>query len=142
MALPPILYVEDEADDVFFMRAAFKKLGDTDSLHVVVDGEKAIAYLSGKPPFEDRSTHPLPTVVLLDLNLPMYSGFEVLSWLRAQPHLKKLPVYVFSSSGRPEDRARAGALGANGYWQKPSSGTGFLEIAQRLHQECRLSSTI
>ncbi|CAM2964261.1 response regulator [Rariglobus hedericola] len=127
-----VLYVEDEQGDVFFMRNAFKKLGAHDRFHAVEDGERAISYLSGREPYADRERHPLPTFVLLDLNLPIRSGFEVLEWLRGQPEFKTLPVVIFSSSGRLEDRERAEKLGATEYLLKPTSGSQFLDMAKQL----------
>lgn len=129
---PTVLYVEDEADDVFFMDVAFKRLGGFCEVKSVEDGAKAIAYLAGKAPFQDRSTHPVPAVIVLDLNLPVQSGFEVLEWLRSQTDFQSTAVLVFSSSGRPEDRERAQALGATDYMLKPTSGTQFMEVARRL----------
>lgn len=129
-----ILYVEDEADDAFFMRTAFKKAAIALPLHIVDDGEKAVAYLAGTRPYDDRAQHPLPDLVLLDLNLPLRSGFEVLEWVRGQPDLRHLPVVIYSSSGRPEDRARATALGATDYLLKPSSGLDFIRVAQQVKQ--------
>ncbi|QYM80531.1 response regulator [Horticoccus luteus] len=128
-----ILYVEDEADDVLFMRFAFQRLALNVDLRAVGDGSQAIAYLAGEGPFSDRRQHPLPAVLLLDLNLPLQSGFEVLQWLRHEAGLTTLPVVIFSSSGRPEDRARAQALGASDYWLKPSSGLAFADIARDVH---------
>ena len=127
-----VLYVEDEEDDVFFMRNAFRKLGVQDRFHAVQDGALAISYLAGQAPYADRAQHPLPTFVLLDLNLPIRSGFEVLEWLRSQPQFKSLPVVIFSSSGRLEDRQRAEQLGATEYLLKPTSGSQFLEMARQL----------
>lgn len=129
---PRVLYVEDEADDVFFMRNAFKRLGYDDHFHAVTDGDRAISYLAGHENYADRDHHPLPSVVVLDLNLPIRSGFEVLEWLREQPQFKALPVIVFSSSGRVEDRKRAEALGATDYQLKPTSGAQFLQTARQL----------
>jgi CheY-like chemotaxis protein len=129
-----ILYIEDEPDDVWFMRAAFERCGLSVQLCTVSDGQQAIAYLAGEPPFHDRTRHPLPTVVLLDLNLPLRSGFEVLRWIRAQPGLQKLTVIVFSSSGRTEDRRKAAELGASHYTEKPTSGVQFREVANDLKQ--------
>lgn len=127
-----VLYVEDEEDDVFFLKNAFKRLGVDGCLHAVEDGERAIAYLAGLPPYADRERHPLPTFVLLDLNLPIRSGFEVLEWLRSHPQFKNMPVVIFSSSGRLEDRQRAEQLGATEYLLKPTSGIQFVDMARRL----------
>ena len=126
-----VLYVEDEADDVFFMERAFRKAGLTHPLYAVRDGRQAIAYLAGEQPFT-RQTHPLPCAILLDLNLPQISGFDVLTWVRAHPELRTMPVVIFSSSGRREDRERAEKLGATHYLLKPISGLEFVSIAAEL----------
>ena len=117
----PILYVEDEEADVVLLRHVFQKTGISNPLQAVKDGKLAKDYLVGKPPFDDRSRHPLPGLVLLDLNLPYWSGFEVLEWIRQQPQLRRLPVVVFSSSNRPDDIARAYDAGANGFLVKPNA---------------------
>lgn len=126
MARAAVLYIEDEEDDVFFMRAAFSKAGLLE-LDVVQDGRGAMDYLA--PNSSDTGA---PRVILLDVNLPMISGFEVLQWIRKQPHLQNVPVVVFSSSGRPEDRSRAEELGANEYVLKPASGQDFFTIADSI----------
>jgi CheY-like chemotaxis protein len=108
-----VLVVEDSADDLLLLRRAFSKLKLEQMLEVVTDGEAAISY------FED-SNKPRPDLVLLDLNLPKRSGFEVLGWIRQQAQLKHLPVVILSSSTEPNDLKRAYALGASGYLEKPS----------------------
>ena len=128
-----LLYVEDEPDDAFFMRTAFERLNAGLDVRVVGDGPAAIAYLEGREPFEDRARNPLPALTLLDINLPGISGFEILEWIRGHRELKTMPVVIFSSSGRPEDRARAQELGANDYVMKPNSGVRFGEVARNLH---------
>jgi CheY-like chemotaxis protein len=125
-----VLYVEDEKDDVFFMRKAFKRAGIEHALQSVNDGHQAIDYMAGNGKFSDREKHPLPLAILLDLNLPSLSGFEVLEWLKGQPDFHEIPVIILSSSGRPEDRAKADKLGADGYMLKPGSGLSFLEVAR------------
>lgn len=120
-----VLYVEDEEYDVLFMKRAFTKAEAPHELKIVTDGQKAIDYLSSK---EDRR----PDLILLDLNLPLVSGFEFLEWLRKKEDFKDLPVVIFSSSARPEDRIRAEALGANDYIQKPSSALEFRGVVDYL----------
>jgi CheY-like chemotaxis protein len=127
-----VLYIEDEEDDIFFMKDTFRRLGITSPLDSLPDGEQAVAYFEGRAPYADRSRFPVPSCVLLDLNLPMRSGFEVLAWLRAQPNFADLPVVIFSSSGRLEDRRRAQQLGATDYILKPSSGREFAQTARRI----------
>ncbi len=130
-----VLYIEDEEGDILFMRMAFTKAGLGTWLHTVGDGREAIEYLSGNGPFTDRGLHPVPEVVLLDINLPVFSGFEVLKWMRSRPDYKKLPVIVFTSSSRDEDRKKALALGANDFVEKPNSAFLFAKVVKRVKEE-------
>jgi CheY-like chemotaxis protein len=115
----PILIAEDEDDEAFLLERALKKAAITNPIRRVKNGEQAIEYLAGSGGFADRAQHPLPLLVLLDLNMPKKSGFEVLAWIRAQPSLKALAVDVLSGSGREEDIEKALQLGANLYLKKP-----------------------
>ena len=117
----PILYVEDEETDVMLLQHVLTKAGIHNPVQTVKDGKAAKDYLAGNPPFEDRQAHPLPRLMLLDLNLPYWSGFEVLEWLRQQPQLRRLPVVIFTSSNWPDDIARAYDAGANAYLVKPNA---------------------
>ena len=116
-----ILLVDDSENDILLMRAAFKKAEFDSPLREVQNGEQAIAYLKGEGSHSDRDQFPLPTVMLLDLNMPMKNGFEVLAWLRVQPGLRRLTVVVITASMRVEDVERAFDLGANSYLVKPST---------------------
>ncbi len=127
-----VLYVEDEEFDALFMRRAFVKTGIDCEFHVVGHGQLAVDYLSGRAPFADRTRYPIPTLVLLDLNLPVLSGFDLLHYLREHPEISAPPVVVFSSSARPDDRTKALGMGATDYLEKPSSGLEFTDVAQRL----------
>ena len=129
-----VLYVEDEENDALFMRRAFSQAGMEQALNIVKDGPTAIDYLAGNGPYADRLKHPFPKVVLLDLNLPTISGFDVLEWIRSQPQLAQLPVVIFSSSVRPEDKTRAIRLGATDYLEKPDSGLKFEDILEELRK--------
>jgi CheY-like chemotaxis protein len=129
-----ILYVEDEEDDLFFMRRAFKRFDRDVALHAAPHGKEAIAYLNGDRTYGDREQFPLPDLILLDLNLPVLSGFEVLQWIREQSRFEGVPVVVFSSSGREDDLEKARELKANDYVLKPTSGLAFAEVAQLLRQ--------
>jgi DNA-binding response OmpR family regulator len=97
------------------------------------DGEAAIAYLSGAVPYNDRSSHPLPMLLLLDINLPLVSGLEVLSWVRSQNAIAALPTLMLTSSCQPSDLTRAYEIGANGYLVKPSGLAKLSIMAQAIH---------
>jgi CheY-like chemotaxis protein len=116
----PILYAEDEEDDAIFMERAFKQAGISHRLIIVPDGQEAIDYCAGAGSYFDREEHPLPCIVLLDLNLPKKSGLEVLKFIRSTPPISTLPVIVITSSLQDADIHRAYLQGANAYLVKPS----------------------
>ena len=117
--LPTILLVEDNEDDIFFMRRAVARSGIECSLQVVQDGQRAVDYLEGKGQYADRDKYPMPTLVFLDLKLPYIHGFEVLTWIREQPHLKDLCTLILTSSPEERDRLRATQLEAKAFYVKP-----------------------
>jgi CheY-like chemotaxis protein len=102
---------------------------------VVADGRAAVEYLSGAGAYGDRKEYPLPSVVVLDLNLPAMPGFEVLKWMRNHPDFARTPVVVFSSSTREDDRVKALELGANAFVGKPSSGLKFGDLLGMLQEK-------
>jgi CheY-like chemotaxis protein len=129
-----VLYVEDEESDATFMRMAFVRRGMASVLRVVGDGRAAIDYLSGAGEYSDREKYPVPSVVVLDLNLPQVPGFDVLKWMRNHPDFGRTPVVVFSSSTREDDREKALELGANEFVEKPSSGMEFGQVVEALKE--------
>ena len=125
-----ILLVEDDPNDVLLIQRASRKARLAYPIQIVEDGEEAVAYLAGRGEYADRERFPLPALVLLDLKLPRKSGHEVLSWLREQPGLKRLPVVVLTSSQEPSDVNRAYDLGANSYLVKPVAFDALLEMVR------------
>src|SRR5690242_2974452 len=109
-----ILHVEDNPDDVMLMNLAFTRAGVPAKLHVVNDGDEAIAALQNGALVGGG-----PVCVLLDVKLPRISGLEVLAWIRSQPNLKRLPVILLTSSSQTSDINRAYDLGANSFLVKP-----------------------
>jgi CheY-like chemotaxis protein len=77
-ALPLVLAAEDEETDAFILRLAFEKAEVANPLIVVPDGQVAVDYLRGAPPYQDRTVHPLPGLLTLDLKMPRMNGFDVL----------------------------------------------------------------
>lgn len=131
-----ILYAEDEDNDIFFLKRALEIEGSPCHLVSVPDGKKAVDYLAGGGAFADRSRHPLPALVLLDIHLPRKNGLEVLKWIRQQPHFKSLPVLILTSSNRQEDMDGARQLGADGYLNKPSNPLKLTQLVSILHDHC------
>jgi CheY-like chemotaxis protein len=127
-----ILLVEDCAEDASLVVATFRKWGITNAVHVVPDGEQAVDYLAGRGAFTDRARHPLPRLAILDLKLPTMSGFEVLQWIRGQPHLEHLPVVVLSGTKNYQDFDEAHRLGANACVVKSLDLGELYELIQHL----------
>jgi CheY-like chemotaxis protein len=125
-----ILLVEDNEDDVFLMKRALQGAGIRNALCVVEDGQQATQYLAGEGQFADRTLHPMPAIVFLDLKLPIKSGLQVLQWMRSQPDLKRLIVVVLTSSNEPSDLREAYRLGANSYLVKPPTASQLLDMAK------------
>jgi len=124
-----ILHVEDDANDAFLVGHAFRKAAPQVLVAVVSDGREAQEYLTGKG--RHAGTEP-PDLVLMDLKLPRMTGLEVLEWMKSQAELRKLPVFILSSSSEKSDVERAHALGANGYFPKQGTIQGLVEIVRAL----------
>ena len=121
-----ILLVEDNPDDAELTRIAFAEAGIDYRLHVVGDGVQALAYLRSCAPTE------LPSLVLLDLNLPKLNGREVLEAIRADPATRSLPVVVLTTSAEPFDVDTVYELGANSYIQKPVEFERFVDVVRQI----------
>ena len=127
-----ILLVEDNPDDAFLVSTAVERTLAGIRVLLVQNGQEAIRYLDGQSPYDDRSRHPFPDLVLLDLKMPVVNGFEVLDWIRSQPGLRRLPVIVLTGSLLPEDTQKAYEAGANSYLIKPLDFKGMMETIKNL----------
>jgi CheY-like chemotaxis protein len=127
-----ILVAEDDPNDIFFLRRAFQKAQIKCQILDVSNGQEAVWYLGGTPPYNNRSEYPLPQLLLLDLKMPLMNGFDVLEWLRQQPNLTEIPALVLSSSGHDDDIRRAQLLGARDYYIKPSDLAQLTNMAREV----------
>lgn len=114
-----ILLVEDNPDDVELTRLAFAEAKIANRLVVVGDGAEALDFLFARGVHAGRDPSDLPSLVLLDLNLPKVDGREVLQAIRAEESTRTLPVVVLTTSTEPFDVEASYALGVNSYIQKP-----------------------
>ena len=119
MSNKEILLVEDNPDDVELTRIAFAEAKIANDLIVMGDGAQALDYLFARGDYSDRDPTDLPSIILLDLNLPKVDGREVLQAIRANAATKSLPVVVLTTSAEPFDVEASYALGVNSYIQKP-----------------------
>src|SRR6185503_466141 len=118
-----ILVVEDDSNDLFFLKRAFSAVQAKCQMQAVGDGAEAIDYLRGVDDYSDRGRFPVPALILMDLKMPRMDGFEFLEWIRREPGLRLIPVVVFSSSNLPKDVKRAYDLGANSFVVKVQDNT-------------------
>lgn len=130
--LAAVLLVDDDLNDVLLVQRAMKTAGLSYRLIHKPDGEEAIDYLSGKPPYSDRANHPLPRLILLDIKMPKLGGFDVLSWMQSQPTLAKIPVVILTASVREEDRDEAQRLGAVAFRTKPIDFSELVNILREV----------
>jgi len=115
-----VLLVEDDLNDIFLVKRAFRMAQLQNPLHVVTDGLEAMSYLRGDGKYADRGQYPFPKLIVMDIRMPRKSGFEVLAWVKGDSHvLRRIPVVIVSSSEDPADINRAYELGANAYMVKP-----------------------
>ena len=119
-----VLIVEDNPEVVRLIKGAFKMSSST--LYFARDGSDATHFL------ETRRQEGLPQLIVLDLNLPQKSGFEVLQFVKRDAMLKRIPVIVLSASQNPEDVARAYDLHANCYLTKPATFDAFIAVVKTL----------
>ena len=136
---PIVLLVDDLDNDGLLMRVVFERAGFVQPLRFAPGGEEAIAYLRGDVGVNNYKLQGMPAAVLLDLNMPRVNGFQVLEWIRQQPGLRQLRVYILSASSRSEDIERAYELGADSYFVKPSNLAELTHLAKSLLAWLRLS---
>lgn len=127
--LADILLVEDSEDDIELTRLALEEAKFVNRLHVVRDGEEAMAYLRREPPFDDATR---PDLVLLDLNMPRKDGREVLHEVKTDPELRRIPVVVLTTSGEDEDILRAYDDHVNAYVRKPLGFDAMVNVAKQI----------
>jgi len=128
------LLVEDEPDQALLMVRAFHKADVFAPLPLMKSGEETIRYLSGEPPFQNRVRFPLPSLVILDVNLPGISGLDVLEWIKSQTSLRGLRVVMLSSSSDPANVNRAYAAGADAFLTKPTSFGALVALVEGLQE--------
>jgi chemotaxis family two-component system response regulator Rcp1 len=125
-----ILLVEDNEGDIRLLREVLGEINPTAGLHVVTDGVEAMEFLGYQGRHLDA---PRPDVILLDLNLPKMHGHEVLTGIKANPHLRRIPVIVLTSSEVESDVVSSYQLRANSYLKKPDALCEFEALVRSLN---------
>jgi len=129
-----LLIVEDSEEDFIATQRALKGTdgGITSALVHCQDGEQALDYLFHRGQYADKEKYPAPNLILLDLNLPVIDGLEVLDKIKSNTKLKRIPVIVLTTSSAERDIDRCYELGANSFIQKPVRLDAFFEAVARV----------
>jgi two-component system, response regulator len=146
-AAPLILLVEDNPDDQELTLLAFQRGGFSNPIVVAQDGVEALDYLfssdagDASAPTEtlreptslaERPPHQLPTIILLDVQLPRINGLEVLQQIRSHPRTRLIPVIILTTSNEQQDLLTSYELGCNSYIRKPVDYNEFLNVIHQL----------
>jgi CheY-like chemotaxis protein len=126
-----ILYVDDDSDDCIFLVESFAAADKNTSLVCASDGEEAIRYLNS---IEEEN---LPSLIILDLNMPRWDGRKSLNFIKSNPHYSNIPVVILSTSENSTDRDVCTSLGAAYYFQKPAHYDGYKDIVRNCVQFMR-----
>lgn len=124
-----ILLVEDNPGDIRLTQEVLREGQICNHLHIVEDGEKAIAFLNHTAPYAHA---PEPNLILLDLNLPRRNGLDVLRMVKSNDALKHIPVIIFTTSQAEDDIMGAYSLYANCYITKPIDLEQFIQSVKSI----------
>lgn len=122
-----ILLVEDNDDDVYMIMSVFEESKLLNVAYHAEDGDQALSYLRKEGDF---STFKTPELILLDINMPIKGGFDVLEELKEDDNLKHIPIIMLTTSSRNEDVVKSYGLGASSYIRKPLDFSHFYEVLQ------------
>lgn len=129
--VPTILMADDDLDDRFLTRSAFEESQVDCVLHFVEDGTEVFDFLEKRGKYHDVSGE-LPSLILLDLNMPKKDGKQVLREIKDSPAFRHIPIVIFTTSKSPEDVRQLYRMGASSFITKPSSFDKLLEVANNL----------
>jgi CheY-like chemotaxis protein len=127
---PIILYAEDDFDDFESIKEALEQLSDHQLLLHVKNGQEAVSFV--------ENATVLPSLIVLDLNMPVMNGKEVLQWLKGKDEYKSIPLMIFTTSSREEDVKLCQKHGCT-FFRKPTLYRDLLHVAQAMINLCEKS---
>lgn len=128
----PILLVEDDDVDAMTVRRAFKELKITNPLIQRGNGEAALEFLRD-------DSHPLPCLIMLDLNMPVMNGIEFLQVVKQHPLWRRIPAVVLTTSEEEQDKIASFDLSVAGYMTKPVDYRCFVDAMRTIDAYWTLS---
>ncbi|MBD2703244.1 response regulator [Spirosoma sp. BT702] len=121
-----VLLVDDDEDDRFLLQEVFRQYCPDCKLSCVEDSEQLLNTLA--------NSAVLPALILLDLNMPFMSGFEMLPAIKTIPGYRSIPVVILTTSDQPTDRQKALELGADDFMTKPATLYQFNQLILKIKQ--------
>lgn len=139
-----ILLVEDDPDEVELALLGFRKISGDYDIQVATTGEDALDFLFSRGPHSGRAPERKPDLIILDVDLPKVSGFDVLEQLRQSEEYRTTPVVMLTTSDEKSDMLRAYGRGVNSYLCKPVNFDSFADLLQQtvdhwLHGDARVN---
>jgi CheY-like chemotaxis protein len=129
-----ILVAEDDDEDFFLTQKALSKGNRKNSIHRVKNGQELLEYLLPSQGFSDPMENPTPTLILLDLNMPIMDGRTALKKIKNHPNLKTIPIIVLTTSQAEEDIIKTYALGVNSFIRKPVDFSQFVDVMKSIQE--------
>ena len=127
-----ILMADDDEDDRLLTRDALNESKVLNEFYAVEDGFELMKYLRKEAQYSDGKRYPMPSLILLDLNMPRMDGREALGLIKADPALRSIPVIILTTSKAEEDMLRGYELGAASYITKPVTFEKLVELMRSL----------
>ncbi len=129
--VPPILYAEDNENDIELTLAAISECHLENRVDIVRDGQEVMDYLQYRGKYQNRPVE-RPVVVFLDIKMPRMDGIQTLQAIKADESLKTIPVVMLTSSSMESDMVESYNLGVNAYVVKPVDFTEFIEVVKKI----------
>jgi CheY-like chemotaxis protein len=125
-----VFYADDDIDDLELVKDAFAQYSDNVEVVTATDGSKALSYLNNLSHKDN-----LPCLIILDINMPIINGKEVLARVREMDHLQSIPAVLFTTSSQPIDKSFAKKYNA-GFITKPIDVKQMAHIADQFIEHC------
>jgi len=126
MSILSILIADDDEDDKFLLKSAFEECKIEAPLTFVDNGQELIDFL--------HKAKKLPSIIILDLNMPKKDGREALKEVKQNPTFRSIPILILTTSNSPEDVRNCYFLGANCFITKPSTFEGLMKVIDQLNK--------
>lgn len=127
-----LLLVDDSENDALLIKRNLSHAGFNDPLFHLSDSQRAMGYLNGDDEYSDRKKFPLPDVIFLDLKMPILDGFQLLKWIKSQPHLERVIVIAVTGMQDVKLIQRAYEFGAASFLSKDATVEEFENMVRFL----------